>query len=1462
MIDEEQIRLFNELMSTQPGEQIEGLASRYPDVFEKPRVNEIPDPLNMKGRIADSERKRKEQEEAEFQAKYGQKTILDMARPEFIPDDITAAIKAIGTLGSGAGAGIKGMIGEAFGMDPEATVQRNIYFPDVLEKAKSGQKLTPDEERELAFYGRYIDKGSQALETAGDLLEPLGQAYDASKLDALMFMPGTRNISMIDDVIEMGIRGARDVAPVVKPAIQSAGQAARLAIRDDLLPLTQKATQATKEYFETPPVGAISLDTLGFSSRLSEGVDKLQDKGTGTQFLAQLSKMKGVPLAEIKVTGLDEYLKNTPRVTKQEVQDYLETNRLQLIEDERIAGAGRIDSEVVQYLPQQFDWLGKEDLAEEFEDKAHLRNHLIRTLDRHFDDLEAEADNTGSFYARDSSTGDLRYIPASKRFEWREAEIDKIDNELGDLPEFNGATNFEGDYQIPGGQNYREILYKLPDDKVEGVFRPPDGHFPNAENTFGSIRATDREIDGTPTLFAEEIQSDWAIAAAKGGYGPQPMPDVDAETLRTTPDIQYRLSPDQKVFLEDLAIENDIAYFSPKSEERTKEIQRLQKKYDDWKATEKIKGSVPDNPFRGNWYKPVINNFLVKAAQEGKGGIGFPVGEIVKDRYNLANVVDRIESSTDKTIYPTPLRGGPFKNVTIDLKPALAGANEKQMRLRVDKDGLVRGVNAEQYNRFIGKPLTEVVGKGVSEKILSNDSQVMTDLDLKIGGEGKDKLYDDMLPKHLNEIGKRYGVQLEKRTIPFGEGKKKESEVYFMPITEEMRNDILSEGLPMFKQGGSVKKFAPGGKVLKEVAKGAKKAAKQATKETKSVIDDWEWRPSQQVIEEVGLTEVPEYIQSGFGNFMAGQQKRAKAGEVGIRDLIKAYTITRSSVNRSGLPRETATKTGMKIPKTEGLVRPEGAFSEWLGSKQGQNYLKAAERGEIDERAIADLQEKFAPFGMASVLANDMRWAVNNAPSLSDNLSEVIVGDPQIYRNVSQQLQGIGPAKSGFMGSLIGRGDFPTLDARQLRLHTGAGGSEAAKYMRRQQGLGGEQAVGRLADRQQGMNLDIDPALDPFYQHLTHHAVWDKVANEQTTHDDIVRAMTGYAKGGPIKSALEGVGKAAAEVKKAGKLSKLKEDIRQDMGNYGAMRVERAADEIPNLEKLYSERALQEAFKGDNAKVLMTINPKDFERFAIPLTPIKQSFPGTGPKKESLSTDEYVRYLSGVEGFHSVPFLSIDKEEFGLPLLPFISGHEGRHRNRALAMRGEESGLVQLLPRAELREPFPRRYQDEYIEALKAELGLTGNKVLPEKFNIPSNSVFDKQLQRPEIMLPDIYAKGGAVKSIVSGAQRAAKEGQKMLQGVYRGYTGERLEEPVLSTTPQRKVAEYYATRRAATRGEDPHIEMLMVDPFVGKEYGLALPIDEFNRELLTTRARAIAPSDVVERTQLKKKGGLACLSK
>jgi hypothetical protein len=1272
-----------------------------------------------------------------------------MARPEFIPDDITAAIKAIGTLGSGAGAGIKGMIGEAFGMDPEATVQRNIYFPDYLEKAKSGQKLTPDEERELAFYGRYIDKSLEGFKTVGDALESPIRAYEESKLDALMFMPGTRNISMIDDVIEMGIRGARDVAPVVKPAIQSAGQAARLAIRDDLLPLTQKATQATKEYFETPPVGAINLDTLGFSSRLSEGVDKLQDKGTGPQFLAQLSKMKGVPLAEIKVTGLDEYLKNTPKVTKQEVQDYLETNRLQLIEDERIAGAGRLtERDLVNALPKEFDWLDRYHLDEDFEDKAHLRNHLMVTLNRHFDDLEADAADTGGFYAKDSS-GEVRYIPESRKLEWLESEQDRIDDILSEFPDFNSATKYPDDYQIPGGQNYREILYKLPDDKVEGRFRSPPNHFDLADNTFGSIRATDRTIDGTPTLFAEEIQSDWAIAGAKRGYKSKIDSNENALLVK-----QYDSLTAERRQIEGIVATGDDA--SPVTQNAIQKLNQINAELTQISdRLTLIRSGVPDNPFRGNWYKPVINNFLVKAAKEGKGGIGFPVGEIIKDRYNLANVVDRIESSTDRTVYPTPLRGGPFKTVTIDLKPALAGANEKQMSLRVDKDGLVRGVNADQYNRFIGKPLTEVVGKGVSEKILSNDSQVMTDLDLKIGGEGKDKLYDDMLPKHLNEIGKRYGVQLEKRTIPFGEGDRKESEVYFMPITEEMRNDILSEGLPMFKQGGHVQKFAPGGKVLKGISEGVK-AAKNISKKDLQTIGS-ELETSRGLLPEVAkkYPQIRDASVAGIESITEGDPFTAYRGISLLPGRELESEIMPSTTLSPGVALNILRDAPVMIRNNE-FISPTSVLRQYPNIKPTDVEVFVPSMIEqIRERQPGALEMKIPTRSGGKMLINDIFDEVLREKEVLTDVTGKTPTDIKFDRHgggfMDQLLMGV--ARDVFSGNW----------------------------------KGGENYLKEIG----GYYTNPDEMIQEFDAFATSIAPIRK------------------AKGGPIKSALEGVGKAAAEVKKTGKLTRLQKELRERGGEKQAQRLERAADEIPGLERLFHSRGLIEAFQGSEGfpyQGVVTMRPGDYKNFSQPLeVDLSEGRQGISPY--SVQNIEDLRELiRRGRPFTSVPYLQLDKKG----PLTIVSGHEGRHRTRAMEAEDIPATLVQVLPRhalkfKDLRNPSPSEWRQKLSEAMGPE-GL----VLPEG----------------GMKLNPKFARASEL------AKKASEERDWNKFGAL-----------------DRELSRYHKEDKVKL----PDLEMLTEFPEVYQKGGAV-------KSMVSNTH--IAPSDVVERTQLKKKGGLACLFK
>jgi len=315
-------------------------------------------------------------------------------------------------------------------------------------------------------------------------------------------------------------------------------------------------------------------------------------------------------------------------------------------------------------------------------------------------------------------------------------------------------------------------------------------------------------------------------------------------------------------------------------------------------------------------------------------------------------------------------------------------------------------------------------------------------------------------------------------------------------------------------------------------------------------IEDWKWRPLEHIKAELAMKAIPDYIQKGFGGFMTEQAGRSQRGEMSPRDLLKAYTIAQSSIGRGGLSRNTATKTGMQLPDTGGEVRPEGAYSEWLGSPAGQKYLDAAERGEINHEAINDLRGKFAPFGKQNDQAEKMAYAAMTIPGMAEHLNEALTGSADEYRDFAEQLKGIAGAKSGFIGSLLGRGDLPTLDARQLNLHTEASPVGVGSIMNRGKGKGAREAVDRLASRQAAMGLKIDPSLDPHYQHLAHHAVWDKTSGTETTHDDLMRAMRGYSEGGDVNPTTEQMRAELAHYAKGGSQREM------DVGAYPAGHIE------------------------------------------------------------------------------------------------------------------------------------------------------------------------------------------------------------------------------------------------------------------------------------------------------------------
>ena len=201
-------------------------------------------------------------------------------------------------------------------------------------------------------------------------------------------------------------------------------------------------------------------------------------------------------------------------------------------------------------------------------------------------------------------------------------------------------------------------------------------------------------------------------------------------------------------------------------------------------------------------------------------------------------------------------------------------------------------------------------------------------------------------------------------------------------------------------------------------------------------------------------------------------------------------------------------------------------------------------------------------------------------------------------------------------------------------------------------------------------------------------------------------------------------------------IKELQESVRQARGNYGAQRVERAADEIPNLEQQYTQTALERAFTESNPQALMIMRPKHFEEYAEPLPPMVTS-------KEH--HQKYINDLSNIardSGFSDVPYLNLNRTKSGDLQ---ISGHEGRHRMRALDQLGDNTSLVRLFPRESFTSGEARRYKEDYIDALIENLGLDPT-VNPEIF--------------PDVKLPmpEVFAGGGIVKAAGKGLRGLAEK--------------------------------------------------------------------------------------------------------
>ena len=174
---------------------------------------------------------------------------------------------------------------------------------------------------------------------------------------------------------------------------------------------------------------------------------------------------------------------------------------------------------------------------------------------------------------------------------------------------------------------------------------------------------------------------------------------------------------------------------------------------------------------------------------------------------------------------------------------------------------------------------------------------------------------------------------------------------------------------------------------------------------------------------------------------------------------------------------------------------------------------------------------------------------------------------------------------------------------------------------------------------------------------------------------------------------------------------------------------------------------------------------------------------------------------------------------------------------------------------ASIHQELVDKFQNQTIVAEKLkELGVPGIKYLDENSRAAGTGTRNFVTFPGEEQSLTILERNG--QPIIAPA---VPEEHKMLQGFYRGYAGENLDTPELFVSPQKRIADYYADKRARQTGAEPHAEMVLMDPFAGVTYGHST-MGTGAKEPMFTNAKKIKLEDIEGRTQLYQAGGVVKL--
>ena len=518
-----------------------------------------------------------------------------------------------------------------------------------------------------------------------------------------------------------------------------------------------------------------------FKSVLQSFAKKIPNKGSGQQILSTIKNAPGVKEAELKWTGLDDFLKDKKNVTKEEVGQFLDRTKID-IEEVTFGGKnfGKLSDEI-EFAKNDFEkrWHKNEhDLFQKEYGTSKVRTDLrgpdydnYKLVDLLNDDeLILPFSQLKSYFGNDIINGVIKPNkvfkgPEKTRFSISELELEKfkVENQTRDFFEKNKASKFER-YTETGGSDYTELVFTvkqggmdkgIPTELAETSIVPRSGgesfkntqvsktftpyknpsHM-NVKSEIAHVRFKTREQDGMKILTVEEMQSDFGIAASKA--------------MANRPDIK-----------------------------------------------------ITDFPFKNTWYELVTKRLIRHAADNGFDAVAIPKGSTIASRYK-----QELINSKNIKVYK-------FKDeISVHYLDDTGEAADIQ-KFIPDKEGMAQ--------------LQKTLGLKIYDKIInlknSNPQTFPIDKPVSIGeGKGKADLYDKAIPSFMKKYGKKWNAKVYDKNIDkylnihdkliYEDSSK--LPVTILEITPEMKKSVQQDGQALFNLFGIAGGSAVGAKAVSD----------------------------------------------------------------------------------------------------------------------------------------------------------------------------------------------------------------------------------------------------------------------------------------------------------------------------------------------------------------------------------------------------------------------------------------------------------------------------------------------------------------------------------------------------------------------------------------------------------------------------------------------------------------------